>query len=60
MDLFEIVNFPTVVENNHESVLRSYHILQKVKDYLQDGVPHKVILEIIEELEGENGSTSTI
>ena len=53
MKLFEIVNIPTVVENNHESVLRSYHILQKVKDYLQDRVPHKVILEIIVELEEE-------
>lgn len=51
MKLFEIVNFPTAVGDKHESLLRSYHILDKVKDYLQDGVPYKVILEIVEELE---------
>ncbi len=54
MKLFEIVNFPTVVENNHESVLRSYHILQKVKYYLKEEVPSKIILELIDELESFN------
>lgn len=51
MKLFEIAKVPTVVDQSHESVLRSYHILQKVKIYLQEGVPPKVILEIIAELE---------
>lgn len=51
MKLSEIANIPTCVGDKHESVLRSYHILQKVKDYLHEGVPPKVILEIIAELE---------
>lgn len=35
----------------HESILRSYQILEKVKDYLKRGVPADVILELIEEAE---------
>lgn len=33
----------------HESVLRSFQILEKVKDYLKRGVPADVILELIDE-----------
>jgi hypothetical protein len=33
----------------HESLLRSYQTLQKVKDLLRDGTPPRVVLEIIEE-----------
>lgn len=51
MNLFEIAKMPTVINQTHESVLRSYHILQKVKDYLQTEVPYKVILDIVDELE---------
>jgi len=51
MKLFEIAKIPAVINQTHESALRSYHILQKVKNYLHDGVPPKVILEIIAELE---------
>lgn len=35
----------------HESVLRSYHIVQKIKELLQRNTPADVILEIIEDLE---------
>ena len=33
----------------HESMLKSYQVLEKVKDYLKRGVPADVILELIEE-----------
>ena len=51
MKLFEISKVPTVMNQTHESVLRSYHTLQKVKDYLRLEVPHKVTLDIVDELE---------
>jgi len=35
----------------HESTLRSYQILQKVKDLLNRGTPTDVILELIWEME---------
>ena len=35
----------------HESIFRSYQILELVKGYLRRGVPSDVVLEIIEELE---------
>lgn len=36
----------------HESVLRAYNILEKVKDYLRRGVPADVLLELIADMEG--------
>lgn len=51
MKLLEIAEFPTCINNLHESTLRSYQILQKVKEYLQEGVPSKVILDLISEVE---------
>ena len=35
----------------HESVLRGYQLVAKVKDYLARGVPADVILELIDEVE---------
>jgi hypothetical protein len=35
----------------HESLLRSYHIVQKVKDMLELGTPPEVVLEIINDME---------
>jgi len=35
----------------HESLLRAYHIVEKVKELLKLGTPQEVILEIIEEIE---------
>ena len=51
MKLIDIMNVPQTVGGNHESLYRSYHILQLVKNWLNDGVPSKVILETIYELE---------
>ncbi len=42
---------PTVMHNSHESVLRSYWIVQKVKELLVNKTPAKVVLEIIADLE---------
>lgn len=53
MKILEIVALPTVVDGNHESVYRSYHILSKVKSYLSEGVPYNIIAELIEEMENE-------
>jgi hypothetical protein len=51
MKLLEIAKFPTCIGDSHESLLRSYQLLQKVKEYLEAGVPHKVILDLIHEVE---------
>ncbi len=55
MKLRQIAAMPTltreVPENSHESVLRAFWILEKVKDWLRRGVPADVILELVAELE---------
>ena len=35
----------------HESMLRAYQILKRVRDWLTRGVPAAVILELIDEME---------
>ena len=35
----------------HESIVRSYHIVAKVKELLKRGCPNDILLEIIEDLE---------
>lgn len=37
----------------HESLCRSYHIVEKVKELLQIGTPPTVVLEMIELMEPE-------
>jgi len=37
--------------DRHESVFRSYHILEKVKYLLNEGTSNAVVLELIEEME---------
>lgn len=54
MTTSEIRNFPTCyVSNyggeNHESLLRSFQVLQKVKEMLSRGDSSETILEVIEE-----------
>lgn len=44
----------------HESLFRSYHLLQKVKELLRAGVPAELLLEIIEDLEEDEQSVSGI
>lgn len=51
MKLSEIRKMPRLVFGSHDSVLRSYHIVQKVKECLANGVPHVTIMEIIDDLE---------
>lgn len=48
--LAELLKMPTVVNNLHESLFRSYHTLDLVCYLLAQEVPHKVILELIENI----------
>jgi hypothetical protein len=57
MKLLEIMRMPTSVDvippgckGVHESCLRSYHIVQLAERWLGAGVPHSILLEVIEEL----------
>jgi len=58
MNIKSISEMPTCVETIpagckgvHESTLRAYQILKKVKNFLERGVPQDVILELVEEME---------
>lgn len=56
MRISEIRKFPTTfidveIGKSHESILRAFHILNKVKELLHKNTPQDVILEIIEECE---------
>lgn len=42
---------PTVIDNNHESLYRSYQTLEHVKEMLCRGDSNQTILEVIEECE---------
>lgn len=47
-----VTEIPLGCTGVHESTLRAYQILEKVKDWLHQGVPGNVVLELIAELEG--------
>lgn len=51
MNIRTVAEMPTVRQNVHESLFRSYHLVQLVKEMLQDGVPPKTVLMLIESLE---------
>lgn len=58
-DILRIAKFANVVtpesvgeHGTHESVLRAYQILERVKDMLEDGVPPSYILTFIDIMEG--------
>lgn len=62
MDYLKIRDLPTVLDEDllslgakgiHESVLRSYFIVEKVKFLLQEDCSSAVILELIELMEGK-------
>lgn len=59
MTISEIGYMPTTIElpnqKIHESVLRSYNIMQKVVDLLRLKTPHEVIIELIEEMTSRDG-----
>ena len=54
MTIAELVEWPTILENGpggqrfHESVLRSYQVLQKARQWLLQGTPPGVVLEMID------------
>jgi hypothetical protein len=58
MSILEIAARPTTVEVGntkiHESILRSYGVLEVVKYYLAEGVPNKIVLQLIEEMTPDN------
>lgn len=58
MRIAEIRTYPTTYETDGvksvESLLRSFHIVQKVKDLCAENTSPKIILELIEEMEGRN------
>lgn len=47
----QLASMPTVLDNKHESLYRSYHTLQLVKELLEKGTPGEVVLAIIGEVE---------
>ena len=52
---YEIRDLPVIVETEsgdhiHESTLKAWNILERVKDWIKRGVPGDVILELIEEM----------
>jgi len=47
MDVTEIQQMPTVINKTHESVYRSYQILEKVKEMLDRRDSNRTIMEFI-------------
>ena len=67
MRLQEIIKIPTVIKEIpdgstgvHESCVRSYQILNKVKYYLSKNVPNDIIIELIDELENKYDYTQKL
>lgn len=62
--LTDIRGFPTSIRTNdrtaHESVLRAYQVLEKVKDLLRRQTPADVVLEIIADLSSGEQTTAEI
>jgi len=50
MHLKEILDMPTTIDGTHESMYQSYHVLEKLLDWLETGVPGKEAGAIIAEL----------
>jgi hypothetical protein len=47
MKIQDIRWMPTVIDNRHESLYRSYHLLEKVKEMITRGDSKETILEAI-------------
>jgi len=60
MELKQIKSMPTVRDNVHESVYRSYQILEKVKEMLSRGDSKETIIETIKYLEEDEKNTVTV
>lgn len=54
-----VAEVPQGYRGIHESCLRSYQLLEKVKDYLRRGVPADVLLELIAETEEPKGGDAS-
>lgn len=54
MKLDEIMTYPLVVDNNHESIYRKYHILDKVLEMIDRGDSKETIFEVVGLLESNN------
>jgi len=48
--IFAVQHFPTVVDNQHESLFRAYHILQIVEWLLKENAPPLVVLALLTEM----------
>lgn len=48
MDIIQIAKFPDGIENYHESVLRSFQILNKVCQMLKRGDSNETVLEFVD------------
>ncbi len=56
MDIIhQIQKYPEVVDNNHESIYRSYAILELVKSMLKRNDSKETILMVISACEEKNG-----
>lgn len=60
MTLSEIRKMPTGLDPEspgpiHESVFRSYHVLGKVREWLLEGTPSSVIVEMMDDLMERRG-----
>lgn len=53
MSIIQINRMITSTKGIHESLFRSYHILEKTKGLLQEGTPGHVVLMLISEMEEE-------
>lgn len=51
MKLQDIQNMPTTHDNFHESILRSYHILEYVLGMVERGDSKETILDVVEILQ---------
>ena len=61
MTMSELMKRPTTIECHvdpglyHESLCRSYHVLEKAKEWLRLGAPGEVVLEMIEHCMNDAG-----
>jgi len=53
------MKLPTTVGSKHESILRAYNILEKVKYYLANNMPGNFVLELIREMESKEETSCT-
>lgn len=51
LGLSKLASMPTVLNNMHESLFRSYHSLRMIKELLAKGTPGDVVLAIISEID---------